>query len=91
MGPLHSICGYYGEEMCSMNSSESGGLSDLTSRQDNAVTVTEAQILKQKSFTTKDRDTGVCVGLNLPFSLICLSLEGAFRKEKGNTGLDRKS
>lgn len=55
----------------------------MTSRQDNAVTDRPGR-LKQKSFTTKDRDTGVCVGLNLPFSLICLSLEGStFRKRKG--------
>ena len=52
----------------------SGGLRGLTSRQENVVTNRPGR-LKQKSFTSKDRDTGVYVGLNLPFYLICLSLE----------------
>ena len=66
----------------------SGGLRGLTSRQDNVVSDRPGR-LKQKSFTSKDRDTRVCIGSNLPFSLICLSLErNTFRK--GNKVLDRK-
>ena len=61
----------------------SGGLRGLTSRQDNVVSDRPGR-LKQKSFISKDRDTGVCIGSNLPFSLICLSLErNTFRKGKG--------
>ena len=55
----------------------------MTSRQDNVVSDRPGR-LKQKSFISKDRDTGVCIGSNLPFSLICLSLErNTFRKGKG--------
>lgn len=90
VGPLHSICGYYGEEMCSMNSSEEWRTQwlDIQTRQccDRQAWETKAKVLYYKG----QGHRGLCRLKSPLFFDMPQSWGEHIQEKKGNTGLDRK-